>query len=161
MWPSLTYTSCYVYVVCFQDSTELKMLFFAMIEPQGGLNLSAKRYRLRTFTDCFFDNDLISWLIENDHASDPNQAMVIGQALLDAKYLICLNDSSGKPFQDNCTIYKLRDLTLSESRNKRETVRRVSLYPQIAETEPNWVQELEHTDSLGKSCTTWFSNSAV
>ena len=120
-----------------------------MIEPQGGLSLSAKRYRLRTYADCFFGHELISWLIENDHAADEHQAMVIGQALLDSRHMLCVNESGAKPFQNNFTIYKLRELTLSESRNKKEVVRRVSLYPQMVGSEPNWVQELEHADSFG------------
>ena len=45
------------------------------------------RNRLRTFTSCCTGRDVIRWLLVNDVVSARTQALAIGQALVDARYL--------------------------------------------------------------------------
>lgn len=132
-----------------QDSMQLKELFYELVDPFDGIQLTSKRNRLRTYSDCFYGHELVGWLVDRDKSSDRRQAVVIGQALLDAKFLQCLTNPTSSPFKDDYSLYSLRDLTRGESRERQDTSRRASLYPQLSDDEPNWVQELEQDEVLG------------
>ncbi|XP_067939535.1 1-phosphatidylinositol 3-phosphate 5-kinase-like [Watersipora subatra] len=127
-----------------QDSLQLKVLFFEMLDPKGGVPLSSKRYRLRTHHDCFHGVELKNWLIDHDKAQGKAQAHIIGQALLDAKYVRCSTDPHRSNLFSNYSLYQFRPLTHSEVQSG--LVRRLSLYPESLEDVPGWVQELEQSD---------------
>lgn len=126
----------------------MKVLFFEMLDPKGGVPLSSKRHRLRTHHDCFHGVELKNWLIDHDKAQDKAQAHIIGQALLDAKYVRCSTDPHRSNLFSNYSLYQFRPLTHSEVQSG--LVRRLSLYTESLEDVPGWVQELEQSDLHGK-----------
>ena len=90
------------------------------------------------------------WLVQSEKALDRHQAVVIGQALMDAKYLFRVTEPPSASFDDDLAIYRLRERTTAELTYKQEAERGPSLSEHL-ENEPNWVQELENPDYHGQS----------
>lgn len=124
---------------------QLKTLFFEMLNPNDGIQLTAKRHILRTYQNCFYGQELLSWLKKSDQASDDSQAMIIGQAMLDAKYVICLTDNSSI-YHGDFTLYQFRELTYAEKQHSLDSSRRASLYEHEEQT---WGQDLEQSELIG------------
>lgn len=112
----------------------MKTLFFGMVDPNNGVQRAPKRHRLRTYHDCFYGHELINWLKGSDKAGDDSQAMVIGQALLDAKFVICMTDNSAT-FHQNDALYQFRELSKTEQRDLQVNIEQASCYEH---DEQNW-----------------------
>lgn len=121
-----------------------------MLDPVGGMQLTNKRHRLRVYPDCFHGYELVMWLVDSDKAHDQPQAIIIGQALLDARHVVCLADSN-KTFFNDYTLYQFRRLNKAEMQNGQLDGRRLSVYPEAEEEGPVWVQELDRSNSTGLS----------
>lgn len=86
--------------------------------------------------------------MDTDKARNEDQACALGQALLEAKYVRCLTDSFAAPFHADYTIYNLRELTVHEVNEQRLASRKATMY-QTSDSEPHWIQELEHNELAG------------
>ena len=80
--------------------------------PNVGLELQSHRYHLRTYHNCFIGSKLVDWLVRKDKASNKQQALLIGQALVDAQWLECVAPLDDK-FSDEYSLYKPRQVRLS------------------------------------------------
>ena len=127
-----------------QDSAQLKTLFFEMVDPNRGIPRSPKRHRLRTYPDCFYGHEMIAWLKGSDKAGDDSQAMIIAQAMLDARYVICLTDNSVS-FHTYDALYQFRDLTIDERKHLQENIEKASNY---VHEEQKWDQSGLHGMSM-------------
>ena len=130
---------------------QLKALFYEMLDPVDGVQLTSKRHRLRTYPDCFHGYELMAWLVECDKVEDQHQALTICQAMQDAHYVRCLTDSNTSSFYNDYTLYQFRELSRAEEKVGQHHVKGLSICPEIVEDLPGWVQELEQSD-LNRTC---------
>ena len=87
---------------------------------------------------------MIAWLKGSDKAGDDSQAMIIAQAMLDARYVICLTDNSVS-FHTYDALYQFRDLTIDERKHLQENIEKASNY---VHEEQKWDQSGLHGMSM-------------
>ena len=140
----------------------MKELFFEMLDSVDGVPLTSKRHRLRTYPNCFNGHELLTWLIDNDKSHDQQQALAIGQALLDARHVRCLIDINTSTFYNDSTLYEFRELTRAELQYGQRHMRQLSTYSETVEDLPGWIQELDHNEQsksiLNRLLRTWSGN---
>ncbi|XP_021352266.1 1-phosphatidylinositol 3-phosphate 5-kinase-like isoform X3 [Mizuhopecten yessoensis] len=131
----------------FEDSTQLRDLWKHISDLDKGVEMQSHRIRLRTYHKCIVGNKLVDWLIKNDRAVRRVQAVVIGQALLNAGYLEPASGQQPLVFQDDFTLYKPSETSPMEQPEEFLPGGDDSC---IENTEPEWLQQIE-MDSDGDS----------
>ncbi|XP_063879868.1 1-phosphatidylinositol 3-phosphate 5-kinase-like isoform X3 [Scylla paramamosain] len=121
-----------------QDSHQLHSLWSQMTAATGGLPLGSHRHRLKSFNNCFVGRDLVRWLLVNDKASSQASAVAIGQALLEAGYILCISQLE-QVFVDDYVLYRpLRQ----GSGDQERVVQEDSVSSQEVGQEPLWVKQI-------------------
>ncbi|XP_071531520.1 1-phosphatidylinositol 3-phosphate 5-kinase isoform X2 [Panulirus ornatus] len=121
-----------------RDSEQLHSLWSHMAARIGGLPLGSHRHRLKSFHNCFIGRDLVQWLLANDKASSRASAVAIGQALLEAGYLVCISQPE-QVFVDDYVLYRpMRPSSGSSERSVQEGLNRT----QDGGQEPLWVKQI-------------------
>ncbi|KAM7438945.1 hypothetical protein ABFA07_011646 [Porites harrisoni] len=99
--------------VCAAEADMLKQdsfreLWNQMISPKSGLELQSHRFRLRTYQNCLVGSELVDWLLTYEKTSTRNQAVTIGQGLLDSGWLEPVpNTREGRAvFKDEYILYQ-------------------------------------------------------
>ncbi|XP_033114727.1 1-phosphatidylinositol 3-phosphate 5-kinase-like [Anneissia japonica] len=88
-----------------KDSIQLRDLWLLMLQQGNGIEFQGHRYRLRTYPDCIVGSQVVDWLLSTDKATDRVQAVAIGQALLDAKWIECATRNE-QLFRDEYALYR-------------------------------------------------------
>ncbi|XP_069947039.1 1-phosphatidylinositol 3-phosphate 5-kinase isoform X3 [Cherax quadricarinatus] len=123
-----------------RDSQQLHSLWSHMAGGTGGLPLGSHRHRLKSFHNCFIGKDLVQWLLVNDKASSRASAVAIGQALLEAGYLVCISQPE-QVFVDDYVLYRpLRPNSGNSEREVQEGLSRT----QDGGQEPLWVKQISN-----------------
>ncbi|XP_042212733.1 1-phosphatidylinositol 3-phosphate 5-kinase-like isoform X2 [Homarus americanus] len=123
-----------------QDSQQLHSLWSHMAGGAGGLPLGSHRHRLKSFHSCFIGKDLVQWLLANDKASSRASAIAIGQALLEAGYLVCISQPE-QVFVDDYVLYRpMRPSSDSSDKGAQEGLSRT----QDGGQEPLWVKQISN-----------------
>ncbi|XP_060077952.1 1-phosphatidylinositol 3-phosphate 5-kinase-like [Ylistrum balloti] len=130
-----------------EDSIQLRELWKHIADLDKGVEMQSHRIRLRTYHKCIVGNKLVDWLIKNDRAVRRVQAVVIGQALLDAGYLEPASGQQPLVFQDDFTLYKPSE---TSPLDQPEDFLPRGDDSGIENTEPEWLQQIE-MDSDGDS----------
>ncbi|XP_063596090.1 1-phosphatidylinositol 3-phosphate 5-kinase-like isoform X3 [Penaeus indicus] len=121
-----------------RDSQQLHSLWSQMAGGVGGLPLASHRHRLKSFHNCFVGRDLIEWLLANDKASSRASAVAIGQALLEAGYVVCISQLE-QVFVDDYVLYRpMRPSTGGSEQTAQEGLNRA----QDGGQEPLWVKQI-------------------
>ncbi|XP_069975794.1 1-phosphatidylinositol 3-phosphate 5-kinase isoform X2 [Penaeus vannamei] len=121
-----------------RDSQQLHSLWSQMAGGVGGLPLASHRHRLKSFHNCFVGRDLIEWLLANDKASSRASAVAIGQALLEAGYVVCISQLE-QVFVDDYVLYRpMRPSTGGSEQTTQEGLNRA----QDGGQEPLWVKQI-------------------
>ncbi|KAK7065668.1 hypothetical protein SK128_014782, partial [Halocaridina rubra] len=121
-----------------RDSHQLLSLWSQMSGAPGGLPLGSHRHRLKSFHNCFIGRDLVQWLLVNDKASSRASSVAIGQALLEAGYLVCISQPE-QVFVDDYVLYRpARPNSATPDRHVQENLSRV----QEGGQEPLWVKQI-------------------
>ncbi|CAH1788888.1 unnamed protein product, partial [Owenia fusiformis] len=126
-----------------KDSAQLRELWMLVCHPEDGLEMQSHRHRLRTYHNCIVGSTMIDWLIARDKANDRLQAIAIGQALVDARWLECVSNSE-QIFKDEFVLYKP-----GEAANQESPVASVPILEHIEVEEddmPQWMKELKRND---------------
>ncbi|XP_033727626.1 1-phosphatidylinositol 3-phosphate 5-kinase-like [Pecten maximus] len=130
-----------------EDSIQLRELWKHIADLDKGVEMQSHRIRLRTYHKCIVGNKLVDWLIKNDRAVRRVQAVVIGQALLDAGYLEPASGQQPLVFQDDFTLYKPSE---TSPMDQPEEFLPGGDDSSIENTEPEWLQQIK-MDSDGDS----------
>ncbi|KAG0730325.1 1-phosphatidylinositol 3-phosphate 5-kinase [Chionoecetes opilio] len=121
-----------------QDSHQLHSLWSQMTAATAGLTLGSHRHRLKSFNNCFVGRDLVRWLLINDKASSQASAVAIGQALLEAGYILCISQLE-QVFVDDYVLYRpLRQGSGDQERVVQEDL----VCSQEVGQEPLWVKQI-------------------
>ncbi|XP_066965143.1 1-phosphatidylinositol 3-phosphate 5-kinase isoform X1 [Macrobrachium rosenbergii] len=121
-----------------RDSQQLHSLWSQMAGVPGGLPLGSHRHRLKSFHNCFIGRDLVQWLLVNDKASSRASSVAIGQALLEAGYIVCISQPE-QVFVDDYVLYRpIRPSSGSSERCVQENLTRA----QEGGQEPLWVKQI-------------------
>ncbi|XP_071943027.1 1-phosphatidylinositol 3-phosphate 5-kinase-like isoform X2 [Antedon mediterranea] len=135
-----------------KDSIQLRDLWILMLKSGNGIEFQSHRYRLRTYPDCIVGSQVVDWLLDKDKATDRVQAVAIGQALLDAKWIECVTKSE-QLFQDEYALYCQGEAARHGNFPKEAFAsEKVSLSNEDL-MEPIWFREIsdEGGNALGKS----------
>ena len=134
-----------------QDTSRLSDLWQLMYHSTDGVDVRRHRHRLYTYTDCMIGRDIIDWLIANNKASTRDQAAVLGQALIDGKWMVSVAGHDAK-FRDDCTVYRPFEL-LRPSQSAvslRDEPAELTSLPQVSDDDdddgPLWVKEIPQGD---------------
>lgn len=130
-----------------EESVPLRELWKHIADLDKGVEMQSHRIRLRTYHKCIVGNKLVDWLIKNDRAVRRVQAVVIGQALLDAGYLEPASGQQPLVFHDDFTLYKPSE---TSPMDQPEEFLPGGDDSSIENTEPEWLQQIE-MDSDGDS----------
>ncbi|XP_052764126.1 1-phosphatidylinositol 3-phosphate 5-kinase-like isoform X2 [Mya arenaria] len=130
-----------------QDSIQLRSLWSLMLDPEKGLEFQTVRLRLRTNQRCVPGNRIVDWLLKQDRVANRVQAVVIGQALIDAAFLDPIHNIT-TPFRDDFTLYKpaeipLFDGDIPEFSQSDETL--------MQDSAPLWFQQIQSNNSDSSS----------
>ncbi|XP_068238143.1 1-phosphatidylinositol 3-phosphate 5-kinase isoform X3 [Palaemon carinicauda] len=121
-----------------RDSQQLHSLWSQMAGGPGCLPLGSHRHRLKSFHNCFIGRDLVQWLLVNDKASSRASSVAIGQALLEAGYIVCISQPE-QVFVDDYVLYRpIRPSSGSSERCVQENLTRA----QEGGQEPLWVKQI-------------------
>jgi len=134
-----------------QDTSWLNDLWQSMYHSTDGVDVRRHRHRLYTYTDCMLGRDIVDWLVSNNKASTRDQAAVLGQALIDGKWMISIGGHDVR-FRDDHTVYRpFQALRSSQSAmSLRDEPAELTSLPQVSDDDdddgPLWVKEIPQDD---------------
>ncbi|KAJ7408230.1 1-phosphatidylinositol 3-phosphate 5-kinase [Pitangus sulphuratus] len=125
------------------DSVQLKDLWKKICHHNSGMEFQDHRYWLRTHPNCIVGKELVNWLIRNGHISTRVQAIAIGQALVDGRWLECVSHHD-QLFRDEYALYRpLQSTEFSETPSPdSDSVNSVE-----GHSEPSWFKDIKFDDS--------------
>ncbi|KAM4698369.1 1-phosphatidylinositol 3-phosphate 5-kinase [Rhinophrynus dorsalis] len=125
------------------DSVQLKELWKKICHNNSGMEFQDHRYWLRTYPNCIVGKELVNWLIRNDHIKTRAQAIAIGQALVDGRWLDCVTHHD-QLFRDEYALYRpLQNTEFSETPSPdSDSVNSVE-----GHSEPSWFKDIKFDDS--------------
>ncbi|NP_001362234.1 1-phosphatidylinositol 3-phosphate 5-kinase [Xenopus tropicalis] len=125
------------------DSVQLKELWKKICHNNSGMEFQDHRYWLRTHPNCIVGKDLVNWLIRNGHITTRAQAIAIGQALVDGRWLDCVTHHD-QLFRDEYALYRpLQSTEFSETPSPdSDSVNSVE-----GHSEPSWFKDIKFDDS--------------
>jgi hypothetical protein len=126
-----------------KNSLELRSLWSQIYHTSDGLTFQTRNIsRIRRVYNCITGHELVQWLIDKKSLTK-DQAIVIGQALVHAKWLECTPNSgtlNNQIFYDNNSFYKPGPMALnSNNKQDNDSSKRISC---DTEEGPDWIREL-------------------
>ncbi|XP_044287721.1 1-phosphatidylinositol 3-phosphate 5-kinase isoform X3 [Varanus komodoensis] len=125
------------------DSVQLKDLWKKICHHNSGMEFQDHRYWLRTHPNCIVGKELVDWLMRNGHITTRAQAIAIGQALVDGRWLDCISHHD-QIFRDEYALYRpLQSTEFSETPSPdSDSVNSVE-----GHSEPSWFKDIKFDDS--------------
>ncbi|XP_054470986.1 1-phosphatidylinositol 3-phosphate 5-kinase isoform X3 [Anoplopoma fimbria] len=125
------------------DSSQLKDLWKKICHNNTGMEFQDHRYWLRTYPNCIVGKELVNWLLRNGTISTRAQAIAIGQALVDGRWLDCVTHHD-QLFRDEYALYRpLQSTEFSETPSPdSDSVNSVE-----GHSEPSWFKDIKFDDS--------------
>ncbi|KAM9851258.1 1-phosphatidylinositol 3-phosphate 5-kinase [Aulostomus maculatus] len=125
------------------DSSQLKDLWKKICHNSTGMEFQDHRYWLRTYPNCIVGKELVNWLLRNGRISTRAQAIAIGQALVDGRWLDCVTHHD-QLFRDEYALYRpLQSTEFSETPSPdSDSVNSVE-----GHSEPSWFKDIKFDDS--------------
>nr|BAE38145.1 unnamed protein product [Mus musculus] len=125
------------------DSAQLKDLWKKICHHTSGMEFQDHRYWLRTHPNCIVGKELVNWLIRNGHIATRAQAIAIGQAMVDGRWLDCVSHHD-QLFRDEYALYRpLQSTEFSETPSPdSDSVNSVE-----GHSEPSWFKDIKFDDS--------------
>ncbi|XP_041328909.1 1-phosphatidylinositol 3-phosphate 5-kinase isoform X2 [Pyrgilauda ruficollis] len=125
------------------DSVQLKDLWKKICHHNSGMEFQDHRYWLRTHPNCIVGKELVNWLMRNGHITTRVQAIAIGQALVDGRWLECVSHHD-QLFRDEYALYRpLQSTEFSETPSPdSDSVNSVE-----GHSEPSWFKDIKFDDS--------------
>ncbi|XP_072301067.1 1-phosphatidylinositol 3-phosphate 5-kinase isoform X2 [Eucyclogobius newberryi] len=125
------------------DSSQLRELWKRICHNSTGMEFQDHRYWLRTYPNCIVGKELVNWLLRNGTISTRAQAIAIGQALVDGRWLDCVTHHD-QLFRDEYTLYRpLLSTEFSETPSPdSDSVNSIE-----GQSEPSWFKDIKFDDS--------------
>uniref|UniRef100_A0A1A7YJS6 1-phosphatidylinositol 3-phosphate 5-kinase n=1 Tax=Iconisemion striatum TaxID=60296 RepID=A0A1A7YJS6_9TELE len=125
------------------DSSHLKDLWKKICHSNTGMEFQDHRYWLRTYPSCIVGKELVNWLLRNGTISTRAQAIAIGQALVDGRWLDCVSHHD-QLFRDEYALYRpLQSTEFSETPSPdSDSVNSIE-----GHSEPSWFKDIKFDDS--------------
>lgn len=125
------------------DSSQLKELWKKICNNNTGMEFQDHRYWLRTYPNCIVGKELVNWLLRNGTISNRAQAIAIGQALVDGRWLDCVTHHD-QLFRDEYALYRpLQSTEFSETPSPdSDSVNSIE-----GQSEPSWFKDIKFDDS--------------
>ncbi|XP_028250032.1 1-phosphatidylinositol 3-phosphate 5-kinase isoform X7 [Parambassis ranga] len=125
------------------DSSQLKDLWKKICHNNTGMEFQDHRYWLRTYPNCIVGKELVNWLLRNGTISTRAQAIAIGQALVDGRWLDCVTHHD-QLFRDEYALYRpLQSTEFSETPSPDSD----SVNSLEGHSEPSWFKDIKFDDS--------------
>uniref|UniRef100_A0A7N6BBM4 1-phosphatidylinositol 3-phosphate 5-kinase n=1 Tax=Anabas testudineus TaxID=64144 RepID=A0A7N6BBM4_ANATE len=125
------------------DSSQLKDLWKKICHNNTGMEFQDHRYWLRTYPNCIVGKELVNWLLRNGTISTRAQAIAIGQALVDGRWLDCVTHHD-QLFRDEYALYRpLQCTEFSETPSPDSD----SVNSLEGQSEPSWFKDIKFDDS--------------
>uniref|UniRef100_A0A3Q3GFN5 1-phosphatidylinositol 3-phosphate 5-kinase n=1 Tax=Labrus bergylta TaxID=56723 RepID=A0A3Q3GFN5_9LABR len=125
------------------DSSQLKDLWKKICNNSTGMEFQDHRYWLRTYPNCIVGKELVNWLLRNGTISTRAQAIAIGQALVDGRWLDCVTHHD-QLFRDEYALYRpLQSTEFSETPSPDSD----SVNSLEGHSEPSWFKDIKFDDS--------------
>uniref|UniRef100_A0A8C1Q8H5 1-phosphatidylinositol 3-phosphate 5-kinase n=1 Tax=Cyprinus carpio TaxID=7962 RepID=A0A8C1Q8H5_CYPCA len=125
------------------DSSQLKDLWKKICHNSTGMEFQDHRYWLRTYPNCIVGKELVNWLLRNGTISTRAQAIAIGQALVDGRWLDCVTHHD-QIFRDEYALYRpLQNTEFSETPSPDSD----SVNSLEGHSEPSWFKDIKFDDS--------------
>ncbi|XP_005999773.1 1-phosphatidylinositol 3-phosphate 5-kinase [Latimeria chalumnae] len=125
------------------DCVQLKELWKKICHHSNGMEFQDHRYWLRTYPNCIVGKELVNWLMRNGHISTRAQAIAIGQALVDGRWLDCVTHHD-QIFRDEYALYRpLQGTDFSETPSPDSD----SVNSLEGHSEPSWFKDIKFDDS--------------
>ncbi|XP_069033522.1 1-phosphatidylinositol 3-phosphate 5-kinase isoform X3 [Embiotoca jacksoni] len=125
------------------DSSQLKDLWKKICHNNTGMEFQDHRYWLRTYPNCIVGKELVNWLLRNGTISTRAQAIAIGQALVDGRWLDCVTHHD-QLFRDEYALYRpLQNTEFSETPSPDSD----SVNSLEGHSEPSWFKDIKFDDS--------------
>uniref|UniRef100_A0A8C5F549 1-phosphatidylinositol-3-phosphate 5-kinase n=1 Tax=Gadus morhua TaxID=8049 RepID=A0A8C5F549_GADMO len=126
-----------------KDSSQLKDLWKRICHHNTGMEFQDHRYWLRTYPNCIVGKELVNWLLRNGTISTRAQAIAIGQALVDGRWLDCVTHND-QLFRDEYALYRpLQSTEFSETPSPDSD----SVNSLEGHSEPSWFKDIKFDDS--------------
>ncbi|XP_076012560.1 1-phosphatidylinositol 3-phosphate 5-kinase isoform X3 [Genypterus blacodes] len=125
------------------DSSHLKDLWKKICHNSTGMEFQDHRYWLRTHPNCIVGKELVNWLLRNGTVSTRAQAIAIGQALVDGRWLDSVTHHD-QLFRDEYALYRpLQSTEFSETPSPDSD----SVNSLEGHSEPSWFKDIKFDDS--------------
>ncbi|XP_044222711.1 1-phosphatidylinositol 3-phosphate 5-kinase isoform X2 [Thunnus albacares] len=125
------------------DSSQLKDLWKKICHNSTGMEFQDHRYWLRTYPNCIVGKELVNWLLRNGTISTRAQAIAIGQAFVDGRWLDCVTHHD-QLFRDEYALYRpLQSTEFSETPSPDSD----SVNSLEGHSEPSWFKDIKFDDS--------------
>uniref|UniRef100_A0A8C7GDW6 1-phosphatidylinositol 3-phosphate 5-kinase n=1 Tax=Oncorhynchus kisutch TaxID=8019 RepID=A0A8C7GDW6_ONCKI len=125
------------------DSSQLKDLWKKICNNSTGMEFQDHRYWLRTYPNCIVGKELVNWLLRSGTISTRAQAIAIGQAVVDGRWLDCVTHHD-QLFRDEYALYRpLQSTEFSETPSPDSD----SVNSLEGHSEPSWFKDIKFCDS--------------
>uniref|UniRef100_A0A6Q2ZM19 1-phosphatidylinositol 3-phosphate 5-kinase n=1 Tax=Esox lucius TaxID=8010 RepID=A0A6Q2ZM19_ESOLU len=138
------------------DSSQLKDLWKKICHNGTGMEFQDHRYWLRTYPNCIVGKELVNWLLTSGTICTRAQAIAIGQALVDGRWLDCVTHHD-QLFRDEYALYRpLQNTEFSETPSPDSD----SVNSLEGHSEPSWFKDIKFDDSDTDQVMSWDFNSS-
>uniref|UniRef100_A0A3Q2Z2S7 1-phosphatidylinositol 3-phosphate 5-kinase n=1 Tax=Hippocampus comes TaxID=109280 RepID=A0A3Q2Z2S7_HIPCM len=127
------------------DSSQLKDLWKKICHNNTGMEFQDHRYWLRTYSNCIVGKELVNWLLRNGTIFNRAQAIAIGQALVDGRWLDCITHND-QLFRDEYALYRPLQLQSTEF-SETPSPDSDSVNSVEGHSEPSWFKDIKFDDS--------------
>lgn len=91
----------------YQPIENFEEVYAKMRDPELGLNIGDRRWRLITYAKCFVGNEAVTWMVDNLGLSFREEAVRIGQKLMEAGVIHHVTNS--EQFEDQHFFYRFQE----------------------------------------------------
>jgi len=97
---------------------EIRELVSRLLGPKG-ITIKNRKVKLKTYKNCFFGKDLVTWLCDNKIAEDRKKAELIGQKFIEFNYMKQAVEENG-PLKDDTNVpYRFHNVSMDQDKTRR------------------------------------------
>lgn len=126
-----------------QDPVQLHNLWLLMTNSTEGIAAATHNSRVRSYSTCMLGRHIVDWLLDKDKVMSRDQAVSLGQLLLETKWLesTSINDPI---FRDDLTSYRPAEMALRGG--VADVPAHCSTFESDGDDEPQWFKEIKQND---------------
>jgi len=99
---------------------QVRAVAYAASDPTNGVPLKTRKHVMRTFKNCFFGKELVSWLVNQGYCDSRDDGVAVGRELLGQNFIMHVTNEHN--LKDENLLYKFAPTLVPEDGGKGRTI---------------------------------------